>query len=94
VHRAAVRRHVVHRLALDQQLAAIEVLEATDGAQQRGLAAAGWPQQGDELIAADSQVEAVEGTYQVSLGGTVMLHRATDLDHRRGLGESGHGGLH
>ena len=43
------RLQVLHRLAVDQDLAAVDVLEAGDGTQRRGLAAAGWAQQHDEF---------------------------------------------
>ena len=40
---------VLHRLAVDQDVAAVDLLEPGDGAQRRRLAAAGRPEQHDEL---------------------------------------------
>ena len=52
--------NVLHRLAVDQDVAAVDVLEAGDGPQGRGLAAARRPQQHDELAMPDLQVELAD----------------------------------
>ena len=48
-------------LAVDDDAAAVEPLEARENPQRRRLATTGRPQQGDELARLDGQREAVEG---------------------------------
>ena len=58
---AALRgRHVVDQLAGDLQLAAGDLLEAGDRAQQRRLAAAGRADEDDELARLDVEIDAVQ----------------------------------
>ena len=52
---------VVHRLAVDADAAAARLLQAGDGAQRRGLAAARGAEQGHVLAAADREADAVDG---------------------------------
>ena len=52
--------HVVDVAAVDADLAAGDVLEAGDHAQQRGLAAAGRADEDDELAMLDGQVDALD----------------------------------
>ena len=54
-----MRRHRVHRLAVDGDDAAVRRLEARDHAQQGGLAAARRAQQGKELAARDLQADVI-----------------------------------
>ena len=57
-HRQAAlgRRHVDHVLAVDQDLPAGDVLKSGDQAQQRGLAAAGRPDEHHEGAVLDIQI--------------------------------------
>src|SRR5262249_3026641 len=56
-HVAAPRR-VVHRLAVDGDAAAAWLLEAGDGAQGRGLAAARWAEERHVLATSDGEADA------------------------------------
>ena len=47
----------LHRLAVDQDVPAVDLLEAGDRAQRRRFAAAGGPEQHHELAVPDFQVE-------------------------------------
>ena len=58
---APVRRQRVDALLTDADLAGIELGEAGDHAQQRGLAAAGGTQQGEELAVLDSERDIANG---------------------------------
>jgi hypothetical protein len=58
---ALVRRQSCDVAVADQELALVWLLEARDQAQRRRLAAAGRAEQGQELAAADRQVEPVDG---------------------------------
>ena len=60
VHRPPVRRHADDVPAVEQDAAAVRRLEAGQHAQQRGLAAAGGPEQGEELVLADVERDAVD----------------------------------
>ena len=54
----ALRRvQPLHRLAVDQDVAPVDILEPGDGAQGRGLAATRRPEQHHELAVPDLQVE-------------------------------------
>ena len=61
-HRQAAlfRRHVVHAPAIDLQLAACDVLQSGDAAQQRALATARGADEDDEFAVAHLQVDAVQ----------------------------------
>ena len=48
---------VLHRLAVDQDVAGVDVLEAGDGAQRRGLAAARGAEEDDELLVLHREVD-------------------------------------
>ena len=54
---AVLGRDVVHELAVDDELAAGDLLQTGDHAQGRGLAAAGRADQDDELLVRDVEVE-------------------------------------
>jgi len=56
---AAVHRHVGHVSGADVNAALVRRLEAGDHAQRRGLAAAGRPEQREELAGRDRQMDAV-----------------------------------
>ena len=51
-------------LAADEDLAGGRLLETRDGAQQRGLAAAGRPDEDDELAVLDVEVDIVDHLYR------------------------------
>ena len=57
--------HVVHALAVDQQIALGDVLQTGHHAQRGGLAAAGRTDQHDELLVRDLQIEVVDGGHLV-----------------------------
>ena len=57
---AVGRLTALHRLSVDQNLAAVDFLQAGDGAQRRGLAAAGRSQQHEKLAMADLEVELAD----------------------------------
>ena len=48
-------------LAMEQDLAAVRRFQAGDDAQQRGLATAGRPEQGEQFARGDVEVDVVEG---------------------------------
>jgi hypothetical protein len=60
---ACLGRHVVDHLACDADLAASDLLEAGDHAQQGGLAAAGWAHQYRERAVGNFDVHAVQDRY-------------------------------
>ncbi len=60
-HGNAVGRPAGHRLAMDEKLAAAEIGEAGDTAQQRGLAAAGGTHDAHDLVAPDRERQLMEG---------------------------------
>ena len=62
VDRPLVRWHRREVAAVEQDLAGVGVLEPGDHPQRRGLAAAGRPEQREELAGLDLEVEAVDGT--------------------------------
>ena len=78
---ALARRHVVHDLAVDDDLAAGHRFEAGDHSQDRALAAARGPDQDDELAVVDLEVDAVD-----DLEVAVLLDQISD-DHVRHRGQ-------
>src|SRR3954452_2942927 len=72
------RRRVDHVLAVDQDLAAGDVLESRDQPQERGLAAARWPHEHHERPIGDLQVRALDDVH----GAEGFLHvLKCDLTH-------------
>jgi hypothetical protein len=57
---AVSRRQIVHHAIADAHLATGDVLEPGDHAQRGRLAAAGWPDQADELAVLDIEVQLVD----------------------------------
>src|SRR5215831_4867821 len=57
---AEMRQHVVHHLVSQHHLSTARRQEAGDALEQGGLAAAGGPQQSDELAARDVEADAVD----------------------------------
>ena len=51
---------MLHRLAVDQDVAFVDRLQAGDGAQRRRLAAARLAEQHDELVVLDLQIEVLD----------------------------------
>ncbi|MCY1232780.1 hypothetical protein D9M72_452940 [compost metagenome] len=81
VDRAAVGRPVGDVLAVDEDRAAVEFDETADRLQQRGLAAAGRPEQGQEFVAADVEIDAVESGHDAAFRsgeGLARLHQPDD----------------
>src|SRR5207302_7160763 len=80
---ALVGRQRRHVLVLEQQLAAVGLLEAGDDAQRRGLAAAGGPEEGQELRAADREIDALQnGSSREGLGEALKAQqRPSGLHH-------------
>ena len=69
---------MLHRLAVDQDVALVDRLQPGDGAQRRRLAAAGLAEQHDELVVVDLQVEVLDDLD----GAEKFLHAAKlDLGH-------------
>jgi hypothetical protein len=64
-----------HVAAVEQDLAAGRLLEAGDHPQGGGLAAAGRPQQREELALGDPEVDVLDGPDVVAAGGELLLHR-------------------
>src|SRR5450755_2167175 len=60
IHRAAIRRDRLHALATNLDIAAVGCDEARNHSQQRGLAAAGGPQDGEETAALDGERKIVD----------------------------------
>ncbi len=54
-------RHVVDDVAADRDVATRDLLEAGDHAERRALAAAGRPDQHDELLVGDVEIDAADG---------------------------------
>ena len=59
MHRPAFRRRAHQILAIQQDLARIRQVEAGDHAQDGGLAAAGWAEQGEEFAALYAQADVM-----------------------------------
>ncbi|MPL92914.1 hypothetical protein SDC9_39038 [bioreactor metagenome] len=78
VGRALVRRDIGHVLAVDQHRARGDVLEARDGAQKRGLAAARGAKEREELALADRRSDPAQ---RVVI--TVVFVHLVELDHLR-----------
>ena len=81
VDRALVRREMGDVLAAQRDAAEAGRDEAAEGAQQRGLAAAGAAEQDEHLAAADREVQAVEGCQLAEVDDEVLDFQAG----RRGL---------
>jgi hypothetical protein len=77
--RALVRAQVADRLAFEQDLAGVLRVEARDGAQQRGLAAAAGAEQGEERAALDVEAEVLQGNVRA-----IGLADVADLYVRHG----------
>ena len=69
------RRHLGHVCAVDEDVAAADLLEAGDHPEQRRLAAAGGADEDDELAVVDLEVDAVD-----HLGGAEALHDLAELE--------------
>ncbi len=80
---AVLRAGLVDALAADGQIAGADVLQADDHPQQRGLPAAGRPDEDDELAVGDVQVDVVhrDGAVGIPLGDTL------EHDFRHVLGQ-------
>jgi hypothetical protein len=73
---APIRRHIRDPLAVDGDLAAVRHQKAGDEVEQRGLAAAGWPQQRYQLAATDQQRDVIErGNLAETFGHPLELDR-------------------
>ena len=59
-HHRHARQRLLDPLAVDMDLASVELVQAADAAQQRGLAAAGRSDDADDLGTADGQTEVGE----------------------------------
>ena len=57
---AVGRLEVLHRLAVDEDVAAVDILKSGDGAQRRRLAAARLAEHDDELVVGDVKVEVLD----------------------------------
>ena len=57
---AILRRDPGHVLAIEENAATVGLVEARDHAQQRGLAAAGGSEEGEELASLDGQADGVD----------------------------------
>ena len=73
VDRPLMRQHVCDVLAVEQDAAFVGALETGKHAQQRGLAAAAWAQQREELAGVDIERNAVHRAES-----TELLHYALD----------------
>ena len=78
VDRPAMGRRVADAPAVDQDLAGVERLEAADGAQERGLAAARRTEERQELARRHRQRQVVEGDHVAALGRGEALGRVAD----------------
>ena len=76
---AAVGAGARDLLAVHQDAALRGLLEATDDVQERGLAAAGRPDDAHELVLVDVEVGAVEGNH-LALAGVELLDHVLDVD--------------
>ena len=77
---APVRRHMSDVAPGKRDRASVRRREAGDGAQQGGLAAAGWAEQGDQLAAPDREIDAIEHG-----GRAEALRNGADDEMRRRL---------
>ena len=82
-----VRRHAEHGRAPDADVAGVRRLEAGDHAHQRGLAAAGRPEDREKLPRGDGEADAIDGGV-----GAEPLRHVDELEIRRHQGRSGAGG--
>ncbi len=73
---AVGRLAALNRPSIDQDLAAVDFLQAGDGAQRRGLAAAGWSQQHEKLAMADLEVELADDVVVAEILLDVPEHNA------------------
>ena len=76
-----MRWHVGDVVAADEHPALVELLQPGHGPQGRGLAAAGWPEQGHQLAWRDGDREVVESVHFVEGAPAVD---EVDGDHRCG----------
>ncbi len=72
VERAPIGRQPRHILAREPDRAGLRRQEAGDAAQQRGLAAARWSQQSDELALLDGEVDRREGRLSAEMLGQAV----------------------
>src|SRR5205823_6426424 len=56
---AIARRQVAYHFAADENLTAADVLESGNHSQRRGLATAGWANQGHEFLVGDFQIHVL-----------------------------------
>ena len=70
---ALMRRHVVDLLITKKDIAAIRCDEAADGAQNRGFAAAGGPEQRYELAVTDGEVKTCSPSNDTAMSLSVMI---------------------
>src|SRR5262249_23300509 len=78
-HVAAMGRHLVHPLTLDEDVARGRVHEARYRTEARGLPTAGGPEEREELACLHGERDAVEGQRLA-----VALDETTELDVGRG----------
>ena len=78
-HRDRLHRRVGDDLAVEQDVAVVDLLQQVDAAQQRRLAGAGGADQGDGAVLVDGEVDAAQ-----DLALTEGLGHAADLEHRGG----------
>ena len=77
IRRPLIRRHALHRLAVDQHSARGDAFKPCDGAQKRGLATAGRTQQRKKLTSLDGAVDPAQ-----SMVIAIILMDVLEFDHR------------
>ena len=78
--RAAVRWAIGDVVAVNADLAGVELDETGNGVQQGGLAAAGRTEQREELVALDIKVDALQGRDGSTFGQREGLRRPFELN--------------
>src|SRR5262249_40549153 len=73
--------------SFEHDLPALEVLEPGQAVQQRGLAAARWSDDGDDLAASDAQADAAQGRY-VHAPQDVRLAQSDRFDNDAAVGRA------
>ncbi len=75
---ALARLQALHRLAVDQDVAGVDLLKPGDGAKRRRLAAAGRPEQHHEFLVRDGEVQLPDDVVVAEILLDVAEH---DLGH-------------
>ncbi len=79
-HHASVVTAAVHLTAVDRDAAAVRRIEPHGDAQRRGLAAAGRPDQRDDLAVAHGETDAIKRLYVMQFAVNAQAEALGDVD--------------